>query len=69
MVAPSRIAIQGTVQTSRTLHLETHRENAVNVVGIERQPGVKKGQLTYTIAMLCWKGIGLGVQAWEQFIK
>ena len=70
MVAPSRIAIQeDSSNKQNSTYLETHRENAVNVVGVEQQLGVKKGQLTYTTAMLCWKGICLGVQARDQFIK
>ena len=68
---PPKLPSKRTARTNRTLHLET--QGAQGKCSKCGRCGTatrgEKGQLTYTIATLCWKGIGLGVEAREQFIK
>ena len=69
MVASSRIAIQ---EDSSNKENSTSRKTQGKCSKCGRCGTAtrgKNGQLTYTTAMLCWKGISLGVQAWDQFIK
>ena len=69
MVAPSRIAIQENSSNKQNSTSRNTKGKCSKCGRCGTATRGKKGQLTYTIAMLCWKGIGLGIQAWDQIIK
>ena len=69
MVTPSRIAIQEDSSNKQNSKSRNTQGKCSQCSRCGTATRGKKGQLTYTTAMLCWKGIGLGVQARDQFIK
>ena len=69
VVASSRIAIQEDSSNKQNSTSRNTQGKCSKCGRCGTATRGKKGQLTYTVAMLCWKGIGLGVQAREQFIK
>ena len=69
MVSPSRIAIQEDSSNKQNSTSRNTQGKCSKCGRCGTSTGVRKGQLIYTTAMLCWKWIGLGVQARDQFIK
>ena len=69
MVALSRIAIQEDSSNKQNSTSRNTQGECSKCGRCGTATRGKKGQLTYTTAMLCWKGICLAVQALDQFIK